>query len=74
MGDKDKPKKSTGGGHDLSPGVYVEEVPAASKPIEGVATSVAAFVGFAPLNPMRLAATGIVLAGAVTAVRRVLAS
>jgi hypothetical protein len=26
----------------LSPGVYVEEVPAASKPIEGVGTSIAA--------------------------------
>ncbi|HEY7268470.1 MAG TPA: phage tail sheath subtilisin-like domain-containing protein [Dehalococcoidia bacterium] len=31
----------------LSPGVYVEEVPSASKPIEGVGTAVAAFVGFA---------------------------
>ena len=32
----------------LTPGVYVEEVPSASKPIEGVSTSVAAFVGLAP--------------------------
>ena len=31
----------------LSPGVYVEEIPSASKPIEGVGTAVAAFVGFA---------------------------
>jgi uncharacterized protein len=31
----------------LSPGVYVEEVESASKPIEGVGTAVAAFVGFA---------------------------
>ena len=30
-----------------SPGVYVEEVDSGSRPIEGVATSVAAFVGFA---------------------------
>jgi len=30
----------------LSPGVYVEEVDAGPKPIEGVATSTAAFVGF----------------------------
>ena len=30
----------------LSPGVYVEEVDRGSKPIEGVGTSVAAFVGF----------------------------
>ncbi|HUQ61683.1 phage tail sheath family protein [Lentzea sp.] len=31
----------------LSPGVYVEEVEAGARPIEGVGTSVAAFVGFA---------------------------
>ncbi|MGI8633127.1 MAG: phage tail sheath family protein [Solirubrobacterales bacterium] len=36
----------------LTPGVYVEEVPAASKPIEGVGTSVAAFVGLAPGGPV----------------------
>jgi hypothetical protein len=36
----------------LSPGVYVEEVPSASKPIEGVATSIAAFVGLAPGGPL----------------------
>jgi uncharacterized protein len=35
----------------LSPGVYVEEVEAGSRPIEGVGTAVAAFVGFAPLGP-----------------------
>lgn len=29
----------------LHPGVYVEEIPSGSRPIEGVATSVAAFVG-----------------------------
>src|SRR4029077_15083530 len=32
----------------LTPGVYVEEVPSQSKPIEGVGTAVAAFVGVAP--------------------------
>jgi len=32
----------------LSPGKYVEEVPSGNKPIEGVGTSVAAFVGKAP--------------------------
>jgi uncharacterized protein len=36
----------------LNPGVYVEEVPSASKPIEGVATSIAAFVGLAPGGPL----------------------
>jgi Bacteriophage tail sheath protein len=42
----------------LTPGVYVEEVPSTSKPIEGVGTSIAAFVGLAqggPVNtPMRI--------------------
>lgn len=36
----------------LTPGVYVEEVPSTSKPIEGVSTSIAAFVGFAPGGPV----------------------
>jgi uncharacterized protein len=36
----------------LSPGVYVEEVEAGSRPIEGVATSVAAFVGLAKSGPV----------------------
>jgi phage tail sheath protein FI len=36
----------------LTPGVYVEEVPSTSKPIEGVGTSTAAFVGLAPGGPL----------------------
>jgi phage tail sheath protein FI len=36
----------------LSPGVYVEEVASGSRPIEGVGTSVAAFVGLAPKGPL----------------------
>lgn len=36
----------------LSPGVYVEEVESGSRPIEGVGTSVAAFVGLAPGGPL----------------------
>ena len=32
----------------LSPGVYVEEVPSTIKPIVGVSTSTAAFVGIVP--------------------------
>ena len=36
----------------LTPGVYVEEVASASKPIEGVGTAVAAFVGVAPYGPL----------------------
>ncbi len=35
----------------LSPGVYVEEVEAGSRPIEGVGTAVAAFVGLASQGP-----------------------
>ena len=36
----------------LSPGVYVEEKPAGSAPIEGVGTAVAAFVGIAMTGPI----------------------
>ncbi|MYS22453.1 hypothetical protein GA0115240_14216 [Streptomyces sp. DvalAA-14] len=36
----------------LSPGVYVEEVASGARPIEGVGTSVAAFVGLAPKGPL----------------------
>ncbi|MFE2929975.1 phage tail sheath family protein [Streptomyces sp. NPDC059278] len=36
----------------LSPGVYVEEIESGSRPIEGVGTSVAAFVGFARKGPL----------------------
>ena len=36
----------------LSPGVYVEEVDGGSKPIAGVGTAVAAFVGFAERGPV----------------------
>jgi phage tail sheath protein FI len=35
----------------LSPGVYIEEVSRGTRPIEGVGTAMAAFVGFAPAGP-----------------------
>ncbi|GAA5435920.1 phage tail sheath family protein [Deinococcus aquaticus] len=35
----------------LSPGVYVEETQSGPRPIEGVSTTTAAFVGFAPNGP-----------------------
>jgi uncharacterized protein len=35
----------------LSPGVYVQEMESGSRPIEGVGTAVAAFVGLAPKGP-----------------------
>src|SRR5579862_3659558 len=39
----------------LSPGVYVEEVDTGSRPIEGVGTAVAAFVGLAEKGPFNQA-------------------
>src|SRR4030095_1458757 len=36
----------------LSPGVYMEEVNTGPRPIEGVGTAMAAFVGFAPAGPV----------------------
>jgi phage tail sheath protein FI len=36
----------------LTPGVYVEEVSSGSRPIEGVGTAVAAFVGFTETGPI----------------------
>jgi uncharacterized protein len=36
----------------LSPGVYVEEIDAGNRPIEGVGTAVAAFVGMAAQGPL----------------------
>src|SRR5215471_15588084 len=36
----------------LSPGVYIEEVNTGPRPIEGVGTAMAAFVGFAPAGPV----------------------
>jgi uncharacterized protein len=35
-----------------TPGVYIHEGPSAGRPIEGVATAVAAFVGIAPAGPI----------------------
>ena len=36
----------------LSPGVYIEEVSSGPRPIEGVGTAMAAFVGFAAAGPV----------------------
>ena len=36
----------------LSPGVYLEEIPSGSKPIEGVSTSTTAFIGHASRGPI----------------------
>jgi phage tail sheath protein FI len=65
MGKKKNKGKGGKGSHYLTPGVYVEEVPSAGKPIEGVGTSVAAFVGLSPFSPGRLART-LALATVVT--------
>ena len=42
----------------LSPGVYVEEVDSGSRPIEGVGTAVAAFVGIAETGTVQRADAG----------------
>jgi hypothetical protein len=36
-----------------APGVYIEETPAGARPIEGVGTSTAGFVGASPKQAMR---------------------
>src|SRR5882672_7880911 len=38
----------------LAPGVYVEEVPSSSKPIEGASTSTAAIVGMTQRGPVNV--------------------
>ena len=69
MGKKAKHKRSKKGTY-LTPGVYVEEVPSANKPIEGVGTSVAAFVGLSPFSPRRLARALALTAVLAFALRR----
>ena len=54
----------------LSPGVYVEEVSSGSRPIEGVGTAVAAFVGFARRQPVRAALVAAAVFAVVGAVVR----
>lgn len=58
----------------LSPGVYVEEVSSGARPIEGVGTAIAAFVGLAedgPLNtPARRVAAGVGLLALVALIVR----
>ena len=54
----------------LHPGVYVEEIPSGSKPIEGVATSVAAFVGKATKGPVGKAELVQSFNGLQTCIRR----
>jgi len=39
----------------LHPGVYIEEIPSGSRPIEGASTSVAAFIGEPPRGPVNQA-------------------
>ena len=54
----------------MSPGVYVEEVSSGSKPIEGVGTAIAAFVGMAPKGPANAADPRHELAAVRREVRR----
>jgi hypothetical protein len=64
-----KRRKKSGGSH-LSPGVYMEEVSSGSKPIEGVGTAVAAFVGFARSHPVPVVVAALATFAAVAAVVR----
>ena len=60
-----------------TPGVYVEEVESSSRPLEGVGTAIAAFVGLAeygPINIPRAAAAVSLVVLVVMVVRRRLAS
>jgi phage tail sheath protein FI len=50
----------TGGGR--VPGVFVDEVPSGSRPIESVGTSVATFVGLARRHPVLTGAFALLLA------------
>ena len=52
-----------------SPGVYVEEVPSGARPIQAVGTAVAAFIGLAPVKPLRLTVSALVLVAVVRAAR-----
>jgi len=65
---KEEKKPAKPSGRYLSPGVYVEEVPSGARPIEGVGTSVAAFVGLAEQaarRERRAFAWGAVTGGAI---------
>jgi phage tail sheath protein FI len=73
MGRKKKRGKKAGATY-LSPGVYVEEVSSGSKPIEGVGTAVAAFVGLAQRRPVRAAVTALVALSVVAVVVRAVRS
>ena len=67
--EKKSRKKKRRGGYQ-SPGVYVDEVSSGSKPIEGVGTAVAAFIGFARRQPVPAALAVAAALGAVVAVAR----
>lgn len=69
MSQRKRTKKKQTGSY-LSPGVHVEEVSSGSRPIEGVGTAVAAFVGFARRQPVRAAIAITAILAAVGAVVR----
>jgi phage tail sheath protein FI len=56
------------------PGVYVEEVSSGARPIEGVGTAVAAFIGFARRQPLLVAVAAAVVIALVGAVVRAMTS
>lgn len=73
MSQRKSPRKKQDGIYQ-SPGVYVEEVLSGARPIEGVGTAVAAFVGFARRQPVRAALVVAATLAAVVAVVRAIRS
>ena len=73
MSEPKSSKKKQRGGY-LTPGVYVEEVSSGSKPIEGVGTAVAAFIGFARRRPVPATLAVAAALAAVFAVVRAIRS
>jgi phage tail sheath protein FI len=71
---KKKSKKKKASSSYLSPGVYVEEISSGAKPIEGVGTAVAAFVGFARRNPVGTLVTALAAFAAIAAAVRAIRS
>jgi phage tail sheath protein FI len=69
MSQRKSPTKKQWGSYQ-SPGVYVEEVSSGSRPIEGVGTAVAAFVGFARRQPVPAALAATAIPAALVAVVR----
>jgi phage tail sheath protein FI len=70
MSQRKGPENNSQGVEYQYPGVYVEEVSSGTRPIEGVGTAVAAFIGFARRQPVLAAVAAALVIAAVGAVVR----